>query len=122
MRSAMSIPTFNQWLTHWFARDVGVWRWDGVLSARKITAYLTQLFERPSVLIERFPLELINKGLWSICGVETEYLHDMRSPHVPVAEQQRCVRAILVLYRDLFARVCTAHYGHPTKDPSRLRR
>lgn len=112
MRSVMSIPTFDEWLAHWFASDVGDYCWDDDLSACEITAYLTQLFERPSILLERFSPEIINKGLWAICGIETSYLQEMRDGDVPIAAQQRCVRAILVLYQDLFSRVCTAHYGH----------
>ncbi len=108
----MNIPTYDEWLAHWFAPEVGDYCWDDDLSPSEVTAYMTQLFERPSVLLERYSQEIINKGLWSICGIETAYWHEVRSPDVPVAAQQRCVRAVLDLYRDLFARVCTVHYGH----------
>lgn len=89
----MSVPPFDEWLAHWFTPDVGAYCWDDDLSACEVTAWLTQLFERPSVLLEGFSPEIINKGLWSICGVETGYLQDMRSCDVPIAAQQRCVRA-----------------------------
>lgn len=113
----MSIPTFDEWLAHWFAPEVGVYRWDDDLAACKIAAYMTQLFERPSVLVERYSPEIINKGLWSICGVETGYFQEIRCPEVPIASQQRCVRSIFLLYRDLFAHVCTSHYGHLNDGP-----
>lgn len=112
----MSTPSFDEWLGHWFASDVGAWPWDD-LSAHEVTEYMTQLFEKPSVLVERFSLEIINKGLWSICGVESSYWQDVRSSDVPRTAQQRCVRAILVLYRDLFAPLCTAHYGYLNDGP-----
>jgi hypothetical protein len=118
MPSGMALPTFEEWLAHWFAPKIGAWRWSH-LPPRKVTAYMTGLLERPSVLIERFPPRQINTGLWAVCGVETGYFHDVRSPRVPAADAQRCVRAISVLYRDLFARVCTDHYGHLDEGPER---
>jgi len=48
----MSIPTFDEWLAHWFTPDAGDYCWDDDLSACEVTADLTQLFERP-VLRER---------------------------------------------------------------------
>ena len=62
---AMSIPTFDEWLAYRFAPDVGDFCWDDDLSAGEVTIYLTQLFEHPSVLLDRFSPENINKGLWS---------------------------------------------------------
>lgn len=112
----MRIPTFDQWVNHWFTLDLEAYSWDE-LSATDVAHYLTQLFERPSILRERFSLEIINKGLWSICGVETGYFQEIRCPEVPIATQQRCVRSIFLLYRDLFAHVCTAHYGHLNDGP-----
>lgn len=112
----MSVPSFDEWLAYWFAPNVGSFCWDD-LSACETTDYMTRLFEHPFVLLERFSAEIINTGIWSICGVETGYLHDIRSCDVPIVAQQRCVRAILVLYRDLFARVCTEHYGHLNAGP-----
>jgi hypothetical protein len=119
-------PTFDQWVTYCFTQgyhDV-VGDFSGDREARHarflmadfelLTAYLTQLFESPSFIAERFTDKQIAEATWFIFG--SGCICNMCDAAVPPSRQIRCVRSITTFYTDLLDRVCGRHGEDPDSD------
>lgn len=124
-------PTFEQWVTYCFTQGHGDFSGtspddEEAVQAREarffsmdpslLTTYLTQLFESPSFVAERYTDNQIAEATWFIFGCGSGYIGDMRRGTVLPDLQVRCVRAITTLYTDLFDRVCGHHGTDPDSD------
>ena len=121
--------SFDAWLGYVFDRPVHgeAWYWqedeNGVdldwwePEPLTISDYMIQLFENPHVL-ECYSDEQVNLAIWYMLGPSTcTYRETALRDIVPVERQQRWVRAILPLYRDLFAVRCSDAFGHRNDGP-----
>lgn len=116
------VRAFDRWLTHAFDHPEGDRDWwvlDDADPVPPVTlaGFLARLFEHPAVLMERFTPQQVDDGLWYVGGVGSGYFQAARGPEVPIPLQQRWVRAMQVVYRDLFAPHCTVWYGHLDRGP-----
>jgi hypothetical protein len=116
--------TFEEWVEYVFGWPVGEpewymrqdeqgqslawWRPEPVT----IATYLAQLFEDAGFLAGRYTAYQLNQGFWYVAGTGSSYFQMARDSSVPIPLQQRWVRAIFPLYRDLFQRVCSKHLSH----------
>ena len=82
-----------------------------------LAEHLARLFERPAWLLERFTPTQVDQGLWYLGGGGSGYLLRAVDDAVPVPLQHRWVRAIGVVYRELFAPHCAEFYGHLDRGP-----
>lgn len=114
-------PTFDEWVSYCFKQGCGDFSGtspddEDSVEAREsmfstmapslLTTYLTQLFESPSFIAERYTHNQIAEATLFIFGSGSGYISDMRGGTVPPDLQIRCVKAITTLYTDLFDRVC----------------
>jgi hypothetical protein len=124
-------PTFDDWVTYCFTQGLGDFSGtspdhEEAVKAREarffsmdpslLTTYLTQLFESPSFMAERYTDNQIAEATLFIFGCGSGYISDMRRGAVPPDLQVRCLRSITTLYTDLFDRVCGRHGTDPDSD------
>jgi len=66
--------------------------------------YLTQMFEQPEVLAQRYSAEQIEEGFWFMFGAAgySWFLDTLWDPEVPWVAREACIRAIPTLYERLF--------------------
>ncbi len=81
-----------------------------------LTGHLTQLFESPAFIAERYTDDQIAAATWFIFGCGSGFLHEVRSEAVPPDLQIRCIRSIATMYTDLFDRVCGRRGAEPDSD------
>lgn len=121
--------TFEEWVEYAFNRPVAEPQWycqhehgqalDWWQPEPTVLAiYLAQLFEHAAFLMDCYSPEQLNQAFWFIAGSGSGYFHIARLHGIPVEMQQRWVRAIFPLYRDLFARICSPHLGHLNEGPA----
>lgn len=72
----------------------------------ELSSLISQLFESPAVIQERFSRDQIADGIWFLFGVASEYFYKVREKSVPVPQQVRCYRAIKTLCRELLDNLC----------------
>jgi hypothetical protein len=100
--AASGIPGYgHQWLTEEY--------WAGPPAVT--VNYLTRLFEHPAQVLSDFSDGEIAQGLWDILG-DSEYATTLADLSVPLADRLRCLEAIAILFRDLFAVRCSPHLKH----------
>jgi hypothetical protein len=116
--------TFEEWVEYVFAWEVGEPEWymrqddqGRPLNWWKpepvtIATYLADLFEDAGGLADRYSAYQLNQGFWFLAGTPSGYFHIAREASVPIELQQRWVRAIYPLFRDLFRKVCSRHLSH----------
>ena len=112
--------SFDDWVLHVFDHPATgpEWHWGpdapywpGPPAA--IVAHLTRLFEDPLPPLEGFTDAELNKGFWYIASNGcSDYMFALSDPSVPLDARLRCVRALSVVYRELFAARCTPHLSH----------
>jgi len=108
---ALRIPSFQEWVTHCFSDPVPKITWEDDPPPETAARYLVQLFEAPVAATAGLSDDRIGKGLWHICGYDG-YLRFARDADVPNELQIRCMQALKILYRDLFAVRCGPHFQH----------
>jgi hypothetical protein len=126
--------TYRDWLDYVFDRPVeeDQWYWqedeegdplDWWKPAPLVIAnYMTQLFEHPEALVDRYSDEQINQGLWFIMGVSNFMYHQTALDDiVPFRVQERWIRSLLSLYSSLFAERCAEYFGHCDDGPELAR-
>jgi hypothetical protein len=114
---------FDAWLDYLFGAPVGPsgfresdeW-WDERADPARAVEYLTGLFEAPGVLLERYPQEQIDRGLWFLAG-ESGHLGPLLTPGVAWEARRRGLLAMEHLYGRLFAVACTNHLGYLDRGP-----
>lgn len=113
--------TYEEWLTWIFSGqatesgcgDADTGWWDEGRDPNRTAEYLTRLFEDPVVLLPRFGDEQISKGLdFLVNPAFSNTMHALVDEAVPWERQERCIRVIAIVYRELFARKCTVHFAH----------
>jgi len=120
------LPTdipFDRWLDYLFGQPVGPsgfresddW-WDEAADPDRAVAYLTDLFESPERLLDRFPHDQIDRGLWYLAG-ESGHLAPLLGPGVGWEARRRGLLALERLHGRLFAPVCTNYLGHLDRGP-----
>ena len=112
--------SFDDWVLHVFDHPATgpEWHWGpdapywpGPPAA--IVAHLTRLFEAPLPTLEGFTDAELNKGFWYIASNGlSDYMFALSDATVALDARLRCVRALSVLYRELFAARCTPHLSH----------
>jgi hypothetical protein len=120
--NALTALTFEAWIEHAFSHEVrkyqnawyfdaGCDTWNG--PAWLSVEYLTRLFEDPAPALAYFSDAQIAQGLHYLidsgAGGVALALGDAA---VPLADRERCVRAIYALFSELFAPKCTPHLSH----------
>ena len=108
---------FDEWLRQFFDRgedesliladDI----WYSESNPRQAVELMTQLWSKPIVLLERYSIGQIGKGLWHLAGV-SEYSSEFYEQKVPLPERVRAILAIETLNRELFARICEPALSH----------
>ena len=112
--------SFDDWVLHVFDHPATgpEWHWEpdapywpGPPAA--IVAHLTRLFENPLPPLEGFTDAELNKGFWYIASNGlSDYMFALSDASVPLDARLRCLRALSVVYRDLFAPRCSPHLSH----------
>ncbi len=119
--------SYDEWLDYCFDRPVTNPQWyystDPELDwyepdPTEITKFMSRLFANAGDLVERYTLEQVNEGLYFICSHGSEYFLTARECQDKEL-QAEWVLSILLLYRDLFSRVCTDHFGHLDAGPEK---
>lgn len=114
---------FDRWLDYLFGHPVGPsgfresddW-WDEQADPALAVDYLTRFFEAPDILLELYPHDQIDRGLWFLTG-ESGHLQPLLGPPVPWEDRRRGLLAIGGLYERLFLPACTNHLGHIDRGP-----
>jgi hypothetical protein len=112
--------SFDDWVLHVFDHPATEPEWHWAPDApywpgppAAIVAHLTRLFENPLPPLEGFTDAELNKGFWYIASNGlSDYMFALADQTVPLDARLRCVRALSVLYRQLFATRCTPHLSH----------
>jgi hypothetical protein len=99
---------FDAWLDFVFAHDDPAWHtrlsadyWTG--PPEKTVEYLTSLFESPQVLIDRYAEPRIAAGLDFLVR---EHMVATLEPSVTWEQVERCLRATVPVFEQLFAKRC----------------
>ncbi len=120
MRKLPPDLSFDDWVLHVFDHPATGpewhWKpdapyWPGPPAA--IVAHLTRLFENPLPPLESFTDAELNRGFWYIASNGlSDYMFALSDASVPLDARLRCLRALSVVYRDLFAPRCSPHLSH----------
>ncbi|TVS07725.1 MAG: hypothetical protein EA423_03420 [Phycisphaerales bacterium] len=116
MTTRKETPTFEAWLEYCFTRgladfhgqspdaaDERITRFEGYSPA--IGGHILRLFESPAVLADRFTDAQLADGVRYIFGTPSQYFIGMKT-EAPPGLIDRCVRASLAVFTDLFDPVC----------------
>lgn len=85
------------------------WYWDSNLKVAYDTVHntelLTKLFSNAKPLLGRYTREQLEQGFWALQSgcVDGLVEHAMSDLSVPFEKRAECIRAMFLLYRDLFA-------------------
>ena len=128
MGQTLSTLSFEQWLIFVFAHPVDEGRiewyfeldcdwWDGPASTT--IAFLTRAFENAATLFEPYSDAQLNQGLWYLASNAcSNHMLALLDESVPWPERQRCLRAMVGLYRQIFNARCTPALGHLDEQPA----
>jgi hypothetical protein len=85
---------------HWYWGKVDV-----AFDAVHNTELLTELFSNARLLLEKYTREQLEQGFWALQSgcVDGFVEHVMFDLSVPFEKRAECIRAMFLLYRDLFA-------------------
>jgi hypothetical protein len=120
--STMRLTTldYSEWIRHLFDHpaegpqwyyDVDAPFWAGLPALT--LAYMTRLFETPVEATTDFSDAQINQGLWYLLS---DASHDvLANVMLPKADRGRCIVAMGVLFREIFAPRCTPHLSHKSE-------
>lgn len=78
------------------------------LNSQLVTEYLTLMFENARDLADEYSSEDLADGTWFVFGLASDYFTArVRDTIVPRKLQERCYRAVVRMYTDLYDRRCT---------------
>jgi hypothetical protein len=107
---------------HWWWRDPesGYFQeWDELADTARTLSYITQLFEEPEGLIQRFTHPQIDQGiLFLVSGSSSRHLSVFSDPRLPWAHRRRGIDAMVPFYEKLIAPVYQNDLGHCEGGPS----
>ncbi len=107
-------PAYDDWVADCFAPDGQ--RAELPIGNEQLARYMERLFRTSGELPKTWSYKVLNRGLWYVGGMESQFFHRMcRS--VPVNQQQQAVLALRTLYSDLFKPSCPDHFGHLDAGP-----
>jgi hypothetical protein len=122
--------TFEEWVQYVFDHPAEemAWHWDidaddlSVDESHTITvAYLTQLFKTSGKALLPFTDAQVDQGLnYLASNACSNHMYALLDEAVPWSDRQRCIRSMLILFEDCFARRCTptlAHCNEPGSSP-----
>lgn len=107
---------YKGWLDHVFNRPVTKpeWFWQATAEAGwepnedDFLTYVAQAFERPEDVFRGFPDPQVAQGLnFLISPSCSNDMHALKDAKIPWQKRQRVIRAISVLFKDLFAKRCS---------------
>lgn len=122
---ALADLTFEDWLDHAFGHEVrfqrAAWFFDADAcwwspKPQTAIAFLTRLFQSPSVLTEQFSDDQIAQGLTYL--LDTSAVGDngwLCSSDVPAPVRKACIAATFNLFSDIFQPRCLPVLGHLSK-------
>jgi hypothetical protein len=100
----------------WYWADDAGW-WKG--PPHVTVGYLTRAFENAADCLQPYSDGQVNQGLWYLASNAcSEHMFAVMDEGVPWVERQRCLRAMLDLYRQCFAQRCTPTLGHLDEQPA----
>lgn len=85
-----------------------------------VAHHLVRLFESPSILLGRYTDEQIDQGFWFVLtgGSHDAHCAAALDDRVPPDLQERWIRAIHAVFRDLFSARCAVYFGHDSRSSS----
>lgn len=87
--------------------------WNAEADTVRTLSYLTQLFEQPEELVQRFTHRQIDQGLnYLVSNACSDHMFVLRDEKLPWAERRRCIDAMIPLYAKLMAPVYQNELGH----------
>jgi hypothetical protein len=87
--------------------------WDPESAAEQTLEYLARLFSEAGILRQRFSSSQIAQGLWFLCDPScSSHFFSLTDPGLPWQRRKSALAAILLLFRDLFAKECVPHLSH----------
>lgn len=112
-------PAYEKWVRQVFDHPVTdpAWHWDiGADVAQPVreesVSHLTRLFEHPEILSVYSDAQL-NQAFWYLVDSGcSDYMWCLVEPPVDLALRMRGIHAISILFRELFAKRCTARLSH----------
>jgi len=114
--------SFEDWVRHLFDHPVNApsmpeWYWDleadsADLEPRQAIAHATRLFENAREVLAPYPDAQAGQGLCFLANAGHSHLVALANDTVPVADQVRCIRAMVTLFEKCFALRCPAHLSH----------
>ena len=128
MGQLLSALSFEQWLAHVFDHpaaddrlewyfDPGSDGWDG--PPPTTIQFLTRAFEDAAHLFEPYSDNQLNQGLWYLASNAcSNHMLALLDERVPWLHRQRCLRAMVALYRQCFNPRCTPTLGHLDEQPA----
>ncbi|HUN80640.1 MAG TPA: hypothetical protein VMV81_03940 [Phycisphaerae bacterium] len=76
------------------------------------TEFMTQLFEKPSYLVESFSEQHIALGLqYLLFNANSNYVFVLVDGSVPIANRVRLVNSFFTLFKELFSKICSEYCG-----------
>jgi hypothetical protein len=119
---ALTSLSYEAWIEHVFSHEVrpyrNAWYFDPDCDMWSAPAwlsvgYLTRLFENPEPALAYFSDAQIAQGLhYLIDSGAGGVVLALGDESVPLIDRERCVRAIEILFANLFAARCTPHLSH----------
>jgi hypothetical protein len=87
--------------------------WDYRANPARTLSYITQLFEQPEGLIQRFSAAQVDRGLYFLVGTSgSDQLSVLANTKLPRANRRRCIDAMVPLYKNLMAPLYQHNLGH----------
>jgi hypothetical protein len=121
-------PTYEEWRTWVFDHPVTRPEWHFDVEAdhwveendpgHRTVEFLTRLFEEPGALTSLFTDGQIAQGLnFLVSPACSNHMFALVNEAVPWKQRERGIRAMGILFRDLFARVCPDRLSHLDYSP-----
>ena len=100
----------------WYWEPDSDW-WDGPAAAT--ISLLTRAFESPQTVFAPYSDAQLNQGLWYLASNAcSNHMFALTDESVPWPDRQRCLRSMVSLYAQCFARRCTPALGHLDEQPA----
>jgi hypothetical protein len=116
MRKQLTDLSFEEWLDHIFDHPVTdpKWYtaydrdyWDVRKQPLVTFDYFTKAFENPLAACSRYSDEQVNQGLWYMLDHDFQSLLWAENSSVPIANRQRVIKAMYVVFEQLFLPRCS---------------
>jgi hypothetical protein len=122
--------SFEEWISfvfdhpvrnpQWYFADTIDW-WPAEKHPATTITYLTHLFDNPVSPLALYSDDQIGQGLWFLVdNAASNHMFCLEDQRVPWEQRHHAIRAMIPLFKSIFAVRCTPHLGHLSETDTQL--